>query len=154
MGILKRLEDALVILFKPNVWVKKQEAELESIFLKHTLKPEEAQKPQPVKHDELVMGWHGASKVFSNLAEVKPADIFQDITIVKKMQTVKNFLFNEEEYEKSYVTNRLNSEGKISIANAYLSQKKQQAKKISSHSMEVIHQEVHKKTTSSHVKES
>ena len=44
----------------------------------------------------------------------------KDIPIIKQVRTTTNSALNGEEYEKSYVSDRLNRVGKSSSANTYL----------------------------------
>ena len=48
--------------------------------------------------------------------------------IIKQVRTATNFVLNGEEYEKSYVSDRLNRVGKSSSVNTYLNKKRKDSR--------------------------
>ena len=127
MGLLKYIEDTFCMIFRPKVYEAKILAEFDSISIEGNKRyAEEKLGKKILTKDDADMICLRASKTLSEFCDDKSS--FKDMPIIKQARTVGNFLFNGEEYEKSYVSDRLNRVGKSSSANTYLNKKRKRSR--------------------------
>ena len=125
MGLLKYIEDTFCMIFRPKVYEAKILAELDSISIEGNKRyAEEKLGKKILTKDDAEMLCSKAAKTIRSFCDDKTAIQLKDMPIIKQARTVSNFVLNGEEYEKSYVSDRLNGVGKSSSANTYLNKKR------------------------------
>ena len=128
MGMLKYIEDTFCMIFRPKVYEARLLAELDSIGIEAGKKHAEQKLGKKImSKDDTEMLCSKAAKTIRSFCDDKTTIQLKDIPIIKQARTATHFVLNGEEYEKSYVSDRLNRVGKSSSVNTYLNKKRKGA---------------------------
>ena len=129
MGLFKYIEDTFCMIFRPKVYEAKILAEFDSISIEGNKRfAEEKLGKKILTKDDAEMLCSKAAKTIRSFCDDKTTIQLKDIPIIKQVRTATNFVLNGEEYEKSYVSDRLNRVGKSSSANTYLNKKRKRTR--------------------------